>query len=333
MPSYTQPEPELIELLRKSGSNDKQESMSAMYEFTRALQEPLRQGIMSGDIVNPVFSPIQLAPDAAPEFSLDLLAPGTEKDFVAYTIPQHGRIPERHVEGDYVMVNTFPVGNAIDWLLKYARSARWDIVGRAMQVFEAGFVKKMNDDAWHTLIAAAFDRNILVYDADANTGQFTKRLVSLMKVIMRRNGGGNSTSLNRGKLTDLFLSPEAVEDIRNWGVDLLDDTTRREVFLAPDGSPQSIFQVALHDLDEFGEGQEYQDFWTTTLGASLASGDVELVLGVDMMHKDSFVMPVRMGVEIFPDEVLHRQQRAGVYGWAEQGYGVLDGRRVLAGSL
>jgi hypothetical protein len=81
---------------------------------------------------------------------------------------------------------------------------------RATQVLEAGFVKKMNDDAWHTLLAAGVDRNILVYDADAAAGQFSKRLVSLLKVVMRRNAGGNSASVKRGQLTDLYVSPEGV---------------------------------------------------------------------------------------------------------------------------
>ena len=62
---------------------------------------------------------------------------------------------------------------------------------------EAGFVKKMNDDGWHTLLAAGVDRNVLVFDADASNGQFTKRLISLMKTVMRRNAGGNSGSLNQ----------------------------------------------------------------------------------------------------------------------------------------
>lgn len=42
--------------------------------------------------------------------------------------------------------------------------------------------KKINDDAWHTLLAAGLDRNVVVYDSAATAGQFTKRLVSLMKV-------------------------------------------------------------------------------------------------------------------------------------------------------
>ena len=101
---------------------------------------------------------------------------------------------------------------------------------------QSSFVKKTNDDAWHTLLAAGVDRNILVYDADAAIGQFTKRLVSLLKTVMRRNGGGNSSSINRGKLTDLYVSPEAIEDIRNWGVDQIDEVTRREIYNADDAS-------------------------------------------------------------------------------------------------
>ena len=56
----------------------------------------------------------------------------------------------------------------------------------------------MNDDGWHTLLVAGVDRNVLVYDADAADGQFTKRLISLMKTVMRRNAGGNTGSLKRG---------------------------------------------------------------------------------------------------------------------------------------
>ncbi len=224
-----EPTPELTDLLIRSGSAKKEVSVAASAEFAKALEQPLRQGVLSGNILNGIFEPIRLDQSATPEFPLDFLAPGTEKDFVAYTIPNHGYIPERHVEGDYVMVPTFDIGASIDWLLKYARDARWDVVGRAMEVLEASFTKKMNDDGWHTILAAGVDRNIVVYDSDAATGQFTKRLVSLMKTVMRRNGGGNSASNNRGQLTDLYVSPEAMEDIRNWGVDQVDELTRREI--------------------------------------------------------------------------------------------------------
>ena len=194
---------------------------------------------------------------------MDFLSPGTERLRCLHH-SNHGYIPERHVEGDYVMVSTYDVG-AIDYLLKYARDARWDVVGRAMEVLEAQFTKKMNDDGWHTILAAGVDRNIVVFDDDAANGQFTKRLVNLMKTVMRRNGGGNSSSNNRGALTDLYVSPEAMEDIRNWGVDQVDEVTRREIYTAGDGAVNRVFGINLHDLDELGAGQEYDTFFGTQL--------------------------------------------------------------------
>ena len=274
-----------------------------------------------------------MAPGASNEFPLDFLSPGSEKDFVAYTIPNHGYIPQRHVEGDYVQVPTYDIGASIDWLLKYARDARWDIVSRAMDVMRSQFVKKMNDDGWHTLISAGVDRNVLVYDPDAAAEQFSKKLISLMKVAMRRNGGGNSTSISRGQLTDAFVSPEAKEDVRNWGVDEVDEITRNQLINQEGGLVNRIFQVNLHDLDELGNDQEYQTFYENDLAGTMPSGDVEIVVGLDLSGRDSFVMPVRAGVEIFEDSNLHRERRAGLYGWSEQGFAVLDNRRCIIGSF
>ena len=330
----TRPDDAFIELIKRSGSPDKAEALSAQREIAKALEEPLRQGVLVGDVVTNIFQALTMEPGTTTEFPLDLLAPGEEDEHVAYTNPGHGRIPERQVEGDYVMVPTYAIASSIDYLLRYARDARWDVVARAAQVLETGFVKKINDDGWHTVLSAAVDRNILVYDSDAAAGQFTKRLVSLMKTVMRRNGGGNSASVNRGRLTDLYLSPEGLEDIRNWGVDQVDEVTRREIYVAGDGGITRIFGVNLHDLDEFGQGQEYQEFFDTDLSGSLGpSSDVELVIGLDLQSNDSFLMPMKQEVQVFEDDTLHRHQKAGMYGWAELGFAVLDNRRVLAASF
>ena len=330
---FFEPTPEMDQLLTRAGSMNKEESLAATAELAKALEIPLRRGVMSGDILDGIFEAVRLGPGATAEFPLDFLAPGTAQDCVADPIPNPGRIPERHVEGDYVMVPTYDVGASIDWLLKYARDARWDVVGRAMDVLQSQFVKKMNDDGWHTLVSAGADRNVMIYDADATGGQFSKRLVSLMKVIMRRNGGGNSTSIDRGELTDLYLSPEGHEDIRNWGVDEVDPVTRRELIVSDGGLMVRIFNVNLHVLDELGEGQEYENYYQNDLSGSLPTGKKEIVVGLDLRNLDSFVMPVRAPVEIFEDDTLHRQRRAGLYGWAEHGFAALDTRRVLLGAF
>ena len=320
-------------VLRASGSLNKTEALRATYEIAQAVQVPLRQAVLSGDILFNIFETIKLDKNASPEFQLDFLTPGTEKDFVAYTIPNHGYIPQRSVEGDYVMVPIFEIGASIDWNLKYARDARWDMVKRALEVMRAQFVKKFNDDGWHVILNAGVDRNIVVIDSDASAGQFTKRLVSLLQAVMRRNGGGNSTSINRGLLTDLFISPEAMECIRNWNVSSVDPTTQREIFITPGQEGLSnIFGVNLHTLDELGEGQEYQLYFENELSGTLPGSDVEIVVGLDLSKNDAFIMPVREEVSVFADDSLHRQRRAGLYGWASQGMACLDNRRVLLGA-
>ena len=158
--------------------------------------------------------------------------------------------------------------------------------------------------------------------------------ISLAKTVMRRNGGGNSTSMNRGQLTDLYMSPEAMEDIRNWNVDQVDEVTRREIFVSGgDEAINRIFNVNLHTLDELGEGQEYELFYETELAASLPTGDVELLVGLDLRKNDCFVMPVRSELEVFEDNTIHRMKKAGVYGWQEQGFAALDNRRSLLLSI
>lgn len=328
------PSTEMDLLLKQSGDlGDWDSARAATRELTKALtlSLPLRKGIIYGDILGNIFQPIDLPPGAAPEFPLDILAPGTEKDFVAYTIPSTGRIPERHVEGDYIMVTTYEIASSIDWALKFSRDARWDVVGRAMQMLEGGFVLKANRDGWHTLLAAGVSRNLVVYDDAASAGLFTKRLIALGQTTMRRKAGGNSTSLNRGELTDLFLSPEALEDIRSWDLSQIDDFTRREIFVAggKESALPAIFGVNLHDIDELGIGQEMQNYYVNTLGGSFPGGKLELAVGLDLLNTDSFVNPIRSPIEIFEDPTFHRQRRAGVYGWGEMGFGCLDTRRVL----
>jgi hypothetical protein len=332
MPRLKKPSQDMLDMIQRAGSKDHEVAVAGQFELAKALTLPLRKGVLNGDILDSIYEPIFFQPGTAVEFPLDFLSPGTEKEFIAYTIPGQGRIPERHVEGDFVMVPTYEVGSSIDCATKYLRDGRWDILGRMLQVLEASFVRKMNDDGWRTLLAAGTGRGLVVFDDAAAAGLFTKRLVALMRTIMRRNAGGNSTSLNRGVLTDIYLSPEAVEDVRSWDLTQIDDVTRREIYLNANGVTK-IFGVRLHDLDELGVGQVYQRYYTNVLSGTLPGGKTETVVGLDLSKSDSFIMPVRAEIEIYEDTQFHRSRRAGFYGWGEHGFTVLDNRRTLIGCL
>ena len=325
---------DMVEMLRRSASSDVQVASAANREMAFALQDVLSSGLLYGDILGSIFERIRLEPGVSPKFPLDFFNHGDDRDFIAYTMPNWGRIPEKHVEGDYVMVPVYRTANSIDWTLQYARDARWDIVKRAMDVMRAGMVRKMNDDGWHTIQAAATGRNITGYDDAATSGLFTKRLISILQTYMRRNGGGNSASLNRAGVTDLYISPEALQDIRSWDLSQVDEVTRRQIMLADGETPMSrIFGVVLHDLDEMGVGQPYQTYITTTLAATLPTDKVEWVIALDLSKNDSFVMPVTQDIQVYEDTTMHRQGRQGFYCDQWSGFSCLDSRRVLLGAM
>lgn len=318
------------DLLKRAGSLDYETASAAQRELAKALSVPLKKGVLEGDITFDIFTKIVFEDGQYTEFPLDFLSPGTEKDFIAFTIPNTGRIPERNAEGDYVMVPTYDVGASIDTSLKYLRYARWDVMARMMQVLEGMFVRKKNVDAWHTLIAGAAGRNLVGYDDQATAGLFTPRLVRVLENLLRRNAGGNTMSLLQGKLTDLYVSPENRQDALSWDLTQIPDAVRTRIYDA-DGVTK-IGQVSVHDLIELGVGQPFQNYYATTLGGTMPTDKLEIVVGLDLQTRDSFVNPVRLEVEIFEDPSFHRQRRAGMYGFAEHGWGVLDNRREILGA-
>ncbi len=341
--------PEMNELLVKSGDHNWATAAEAQRHLAKAMTLPLNKGMLTGDIVSDIYSKQTFGPAQAIEYPLDFLTPGTEGVHVAYTSPGYGRIPERKIEGDYVMLQTYDLVSSIDFSLKYLKQARWDVVSRALEVLEGGFTRKKNTDGWRVILAAALGRNLIVYDDEVAPGFLGKRQFELMKTVMRRQAGGNSTSLNRGKMTRLYTSPEAMGDVRSWDLTIVDDFTRRDIFVNDDYGLLKVFGVELRDLDELGVGQEFQTYLTTTLGGTLptpttgqyATGEqyfgeakLEWCVGLDLSKDDgAFVNPVRQELEVFEDTQMHRSNRAGFYARWEGGFGQLESRRGLLGAI
>lgn len=320
-------------LLRMTASEKQSEYEPARRALAQALQGAYRAAVLVEDTLDDIYERVPLAPGADSRFPLHFLAPGEEEDRIAWVMPKEGAIPHRFIEGDELYVPTYVVANSIDWPLRYARDARWDVVQDALDVYRYGFVRRFNDDGWHTLISAAVT-NGRVQDTAAADGVLTKKLITNLMVGIKRLTGGRLS-----KVTHIYLSPEAFADIRNWADTDVDEYTRREIFVGPEpGGLPSIFGIGLRELQELGEGQPYQDYMESSDGADKGSwftSDKEFCMALDLRRRANypFKMPIREDVRIFDDPALHRSARAGVYGWAEVGFAVLDNRYSLVGTF
>lgn len=329
-PTFTPEERELLRpLMAQAASQHQATAEAAVTQIAQGLTLPLQQGVLNGDIFNGLFEAQYFEPGTSVEFPYDLLAPGTEHEYVAYVIPRVGALPERSVESDYCMVPLYEIGASLDCSWKYLRDARWDVMGRMLEILEAMFTVKMNTDAWRVIIRSGVSRNLLVNDLAASAGLLSKKLVTDMSLYMRRYGGGNSASKNRGKLTDLFLSPEGQADTLSWQVTEIPDAIRAQIYA--NGVLTRIGETNLHALDELGVGQEFEQFWDDTLAQDHTNSKTELVIGLDLSKNSSLMMPWREMPKLYEDTTLLKQRRVGMWGTAEIGFTAMDNRVVLLG--
>jgi len=341
---YEKQNEQTLELLRAMASRDQRKADAARKAFAQELVSPLRRGIFDADNLGEIYTPQVIPYGSTASYPLDFVRPGDEDAYTAYTLAEQGRLPERRVEASEINVPTFKIGNSIDWDIKFMKEARWDVVKRALQVFEAGFVRKINSDGWRTILAAAADRGLVVEASGTaaftgstsclttapSAGEFTKELVSRMHTAMTRGAGGNG---NGGRLTDLYLSLEAMECVRAWDANRVDEFTRREIFVSAEKGLAQIYGVILHAMTEFGQDQEYDAFLETVLSLAKPGASEQFCVGLDLSSDDSFVMPIKEELEVYDDDALTRYQRMGIFGWMRHGFACLDNRRVLLGAF
>ena len=112
--------------------------------------------------------------------------------------------------------------------------------------------------------ATVVERSITQYDNKVKLGPFTKRVTSLAKQAMRRmeKASAEATAAAeelRTALTDLYISPEAMEYIRKWGVDQIDETKGCDFHAEP---------AALNDVRWLGRGDCQPQLWNFVLAPS-----------------------------------------------------------------
>jgi len=319
------------ELLRQTASNDPEVQAKYRQALAQTLDGAFKSAVLEEDTLEGIFDRVMVPVGGDTRFPIHFLEPGDEEDHVAFVMPKEGAMPLRMIEGDEIYVSTYVLGNTINWPIRYARDARWDVVADAMDVFYYGFTRKMNDDGWKTIITSAVE-NGAVTDSDAADGTLTKKLFTNLQIGIKRLTGGR-----RSKVTDVYLSPEALADIRNWGPTVVDEATRRQIFQGEQSLP-AIFGVNLHEHLELGEGQRLQTYIESSDGPDKSSwftSDKEFCIALDLSSKPNypFKMPIREELGVFDDQTMHKTARMGVYGWMELGFAVLDQRYGMIGTF
>lgn len=353
------PDAEKIELLKAMGSRSREESSKATEAFAALVGPVIPQVLDQVSTSAKIYSTQTYDMNTTPSIPMDLFQDNEEGLFQIWSNTMAGGLATQEVWGsDEYRFRTYNLDSAISFAKKYLREARVDVAAKAIQRLIQEVLVKQEYHAWTAVLAAlaeyrdpvSGDPNLI----DATTGgQFQlddmNRLWTLVKRLRKSWVGGSPMSTPGRGLTDIFVSPEVVENIRAMAYNPvnttaipdtaestalgLPDALRMQIYSNP-GLP-SIYGVTINELLEFGVGQSlnalFDQYYTAGGGEpAFANATEELVFGADLSLEGAIRVIASNAdtgstFELQPDDqFVARQDKVGFWGGLTEGRIILD---------
>ena len=375
--------PEQVELIKAIGGKDSTAAREASEAFAAFLGPVIQKVLYTAGTAGSIYVDSEYDEDDSPSYPLDLYYDEGAGYVNVWSQTMAGGLPSSHVEGmKEVKIQTYRLDSAVSFNKRYARKARLDVVSKAIERMANEVLVKQERNAWAVLLKALIDAQTAPGAPDKNSATFSaathlkhvyrtvasasansfdlSHLNGLMTRIKRLNESfsGNTPVAAASGLTDLYLSPEVMEQIRAFsynpvhtstGNDVLPNSVREDVFR--NAGMASIYGVNLNEMVELGVGKKYNKLFDTlagsdnffladgsTSGAAFTEADDQLIVGLDN-SRGSFVRPIARNGETgstftaLPDEQFNmyggRVEKTGFYGHLEEGRLVLDARSIV----
>jgi hypothetical protein len=341
-----------LEIFKAIASKDRNKSYEGQ-EALAALVGPIVDQVLSQAATSrAVYEVLRYdMSEGAPSIPIDTYFGNTEGALLVWNETMAGGLASQLVGGaDEYRFTTHRYFSAVSFLKKYVEAGRLDVLSKGIERLAEEVLLKTEYANWYVLLAALAGANAadgLTHIVDSQVdGVFTiadlNRLATTAKRLRKSWAGGTPlSSVGRG-VTDLFVSPEIVEDIRAMAynpmnVTGLPDAMRQEAWNA--GGAASFLGYRIHELLEFGVGQQYSYLFDQVYSGipAFAAATQEFVLGVDTSITSAVLVEATNSddTSVFSTEVDDQfaNKRSGKVGWfgsCEQGNMVADVKAFTA---
>lgn len=349
--------PEQIELLKLTGSRDRSKAWPAMEAFASILGPVVQVVLDKMSTVRSIYSVKNLAENDNAEFPLDVFFDEKDNDIRIHFQPRPGGTPSSHLSNlETVIVPTAMYQGEVSWQNKFARYGRLDVIAAYIHKLGQAMIRKEEINGWSVLLNAVAkgSTNGLSHVVDSTTADQKFHLDLFNDMLTRAKRLNTSIDLGTASnapqgLTDIFLSVEAMSDIRAFSYNpvnvrgaivaapaagdssiALPDELRKQI-LAGAGMP-SLMGLNLHEMNELGSGFAYNILFKAFYSGSFTEATEEVIIGVDM-SRDSNVMPVKGDLIVMNDVFNNRADKSGVLAQEDIGFAVLDNRALVAGII
>ena len=365
--------PEQIELIKALGSKDLLVSREASEAFAAFIGPVISKVLAEAGTSGMIYSDSMFDEDDSPSFPLDLYY-NQDAGFVSvWSQGLAGGLPtsDAGVPVSEMKIATYRLDSAVSLSKKYARKARLDVVSKALERMAQEVLVKQERNAWAVVLKALAEaatksgksvaagttsslRHVLTTSTD-NTFAVSD-LNDLMIRFKRINvGWAGGTTVDAKGLTDLFISPEIMGQVRNFSASAVGNGTtdlpagvREDIFRG--AGLATVYGIKLHELVELGKSQKYNtlfESFSDAVGVAYVNGagsnseatfdtaDRQIAVGLDL-SREAFIRPVARQADsggtfsALPDDQFFatRSDKMGFYGFLEEGRVCLDGRAV-----
>ena len=351
--------PEQVELIKAMGSKNASTSREAQEAFAAFIGPVVQEVLLQAGTAASVYTDAPYDEDDSPSFPLDLYYDERNVDnhITVFSQSIAGGLPSSQVVGmQELKIATYSLDAAVSFLKKYARRGRLDIAAKAIERMAQEVLVKQERNAWAVVLKALANGStggnshaINVTGTTTFTLDHLNQLMTRMKRINESFAGGTPAAAYSNGITDLYMGPEVMEDIRAFAYNAvggssagasvtdLPDGVREEIYRSAGAS--SIYGVSLNELNELGIGKKYNTLYDSFAGGDFVGTTDDLIVGIDN-SKGAFIRPVAQQSETggtfnaqADDQFAQRSDKVGFFGKVEEGRVCLDARAVVGLTL
>ena len=355
--------PEQVERIKAMGSRDAAVANEASQAFAAFVGPVVKEVLMQAGSASLIYSDLEYDEDDSPSLPLDLFHDEEQNYVTVWSQSVAGGLPTSEVSGmNELKITTYRLDSAVSFLKRYTRRGRLDVVSKALERMSNEVLIKQERNAWAVVLKALAEAstNSLSHVVGGTTESVIvpgdiNRLMTRIKRINTSYANGTPAGLSAKGITDMFVSPEIMQQIRAFAYNPVASGTLTDIPLTDNvrdqiwnsGGMAEIYGVTLHELLELGAAKKYNTLFkamidaagTTVIGGgntgTFADAADEILVGVDL-SRDAFVRPVARQAEsggtfsVLPDDqFVARQEKQGFYGFLEEGRVCVDSRAVV----
>lgn len=355
-----------VELFKATASKNRETAYEAKAAIAELVAPLLAQVINGAPTISNFYTTMSFGEDENPSFPLDLLYDISDEDYLqinSQTVAGGLSTNEMHPAHDELKFKTYTLDSAWSYDKKYARRSRLSVLSALFTRMAQELLLKQERTSVNQLCGALVNAGTSgaqvasATTADQLTIADFNNLITLSKRIWSSFSKGTPIGGSRVGITDLIMSPEMTEEIRSLayqpvntragsittsGATAIAATDEMRNAIMNSAGLQSIFDINIIELLEFGVGQRYNKIFDAVNVANsspvtFTQASDEILIGLDRSRPNTLVRPTiiedgsstEFTVEV-DDQFASRSGKSGFYGKVSEGRIITDSR-VLTG--